>query len=131
MNCKTDKPGRHKDGSGHHDPVRIFHCREHRLFPPSDNLDALFERRLEDHLQLRIMQDFIGRTEFPVYAPFSTGHWPRQVPLFHNVSNAIGPPATAHPFGYFLSWTIGSIPLRLQFQARRAVFFAPVSSHEV
>src|SRR5258706_14123906 len=48
------------------------------------------------------MQEFIGCTEFPVYAPFSTRHWRRQVPLFHNVSNAIGPPATAHPFDVLL-----------------------------
>src|SRR5438876_5259982 len=24
MKCKTDKPGRHKDGSGHHHPMGIF-----------------------------------------------------------------------------------------------------------
>jgi len=24
MKCKTDKPERHKDGSGHHHPLRLF-----------------------------------------------------------------------------------------------------------
>jgi hypothetical protein len=24
MKCKTDKPGRHKDGSGHHHPMGVF-----------------------------------------------------------------------------------------------------------
>jgi ERF superfamily len=32
----------------------VLHRGEHRLFPPSDNLDALFKRRLEDDLQLWI-----------------------------------------------------------------------------
>jgi hypothetical protein len=49
MKCKTDKPGRHKDGSGHHHPMGIFpieqqvehfgHCSLSSLFP-------LFEPRL-------------------------------------------------------------------------------------
>src|SRR5258706_13917380 len=25
MKCKTDKPGRHKDGSGHHHAMGVFH----------------------------------------------------------------------------------------------------------
>src|SRR5437667_9494834 len=43
MKCKTDKPGRHKDGSGHHHPMGIFpieqqmehfaHCPLSRYFP--------------------------------------------------------------------------------------------------
>jgi hypothetical protein len=31
-----------QDGSGYHQPMRILHRGEHRLFPPSDNLDAPF-----------------------------------------------------------------------------------------
>jgi hypothetical protein len=46
--CKTNKSERHQDGSSYHQPMRILHCGEHRLFPPSDNLDTLFLRRLED-----------------------------------------------------------------------------------
>jgi hypothetical protein len=43
MKCKTDKPGRHKDGSGHHHPMGVFpieqqvehfgHCPLSRYFP--------------------------------------------------------------------------------------------------
>jgi hypothetical protein len=54
----------HEGGSGHHHPVQILHRGEHRLFLPSDNLDALFKRRLEDDLQLRIFQHLIGCTKF-------------------------------------------------------------------
>jgi hypothetical protein len=38
MKCKTDKPGRHKDGSGHHHPMRIFPIEEqmqHLAIAPS------------------------------------------------------------------------------------------------
>jgi len=44
------------------------------------------------------MQEFIGCTKFPVNAPFSTRHWRRQIPLFHNVSNSIGSLTPVHPF---------------------------------
>jgi hypothetical protein len=54
MECKTDKSEHHQCGSGYHQPVRILHRGEHRLFPPSDNLDSLFKCRLEDGLQLGI-----------------------------------------------------------------------------
>jgi hypothetical protein len=40
--CKTDKPKHHQDSAGYYKPMRVLHRREHRLFPPSDNLDALF-----------------------------------------------------------------------------------------
>jgi hypothetical protein len=43
MKCKTDKPERHKGGSGHHHPVRVFpieqqvehfgHCSPSSSFP--------------------------------------------------------------------------------------------------
>jgi hypothetical protein len=38
MKCKTDKPGRHKDGSGHHHPMGVFPIEqqvEHLALPPS------------------------------------------------------------------------------------------------
>jgi hypothetical protein len=39
MKCKTDKPDRHKDGSGHHHPMGVFPIEQqvehfgHSLFP--------------------------------------------------------------------------------------------------
>jgi hypothetical protein len=55
MKCKTDKPGRHKDGSGHHHPMGVFpieqqvehfvHCPLSRYFPFAFSRSVGMDRR--------------------------------------------------------------------------------------
>ncbi len=100
--CKPDKPEHDQEGSSNHHPMRILHRGQHRLFTPSDNFDALLKGRLDDDLQLWITQELVGCTKFRIDLPLGAGQWRWQVPLFHHVSNSIGPPAPAHPLDVLL-----------------------------
>jgi hypothetical protein len=47
MKCKTDKPERHKDGSGHHHPMGVFPIEQQvEHFGPPLSLFPLFEPQL-------------------------------------------------------------------------------------
>jgi hypothetical protein len=48
------------------------------------------------------VQKLIGCTKFLIDMPFGTRQWRRQMSLFHNVSDSIGPSSTAHPLDVLL-----------------------------
>jgi len=51
MKCKTDKPERHKDGSGHHHPMEVFPIEqqvEHLAIAPSRYFPFAFSPKARD-----------------------------------------------------------------------------------
>jgi hypothetical protein len=81
MKCKTDKPGRHKDGSGHHHPMRIFpieqqvdhfgRCSLSRLFPlrpsaPSLKIEEINDCKGEQRDQKPLPFDIAGSPKLSI-----------------------------------------------------------------